>query len=42
MKTDTQLKTDIARELEWDSSINATNVGLGVKDAIVTLTGRSA
>ncbi len=39
MKTDAQLKTDITHELEWDSSINSTNVGVGVKDAIVTLTG---
>ncbi|MBE0548641.1 MAG: BON domain-containing protein [Rubrivivax sp.] len=39
MKTDAQLKRDIASELEWDPSINATNVGVAVKEGVVTLTG---
>jgi osmotically-inducible protein OsmY len=39
MKTDLQLKKDIESELEWDPSIKATNVGVAVKDGIVTLTG---
>jgi osmotically-inducible protein OsmY len=39
MKTDAQLKTDVTNELQWDPSINATNVGVAVKDGIVTLTG---
>lgn len=39
MKTDAQLKSDVARELEWDPSINATNVGVAVKNGVVTLTG---
>ncbi|MDE2628140.1 MAG: BON domain-containing protein [Burkholderiales bacterium] len=39
MKSDAQLKTDVAAELEWDPSINATNVGVAVKDGVVTLTG---
>lgn len=39
MKTDQQLKKDVSAELEWDPSINATLVGVAVKDGIVTLTG---
>jgi len=40
MKTDQQLKKDVSAELEWDPSINATRVGVAVKDGIVTLTGQ--
>lgn len=39
MKTDAQLKKDVVEELEWDPSINATHVGVAVKDGVVTLTG---
>jgi osmotically-inducible protein OsmY len=39
MKSDTQLKKDIESELEWDASVNATQVGVAVKDGVVTLTG---
>lgn len=39
MKSDEQLKKDVEAELEWDASINATNVGVAVKDGVVTLTG---
>ena len=39
MKTDAQLKMDITSELEWDPSINATNVGVAVKEGVVTLSG---
>jgi osmotically-inducible protein OsmY len=39
MKTDLQLKKDIESELEWDPSIKANNVGVAVKEGIVTLTG---
>lgn len=38
MKTDTQLKMDITSELEWDPTINAANVGVAVKEGVVTLT----
>jgi osmotically-inducible protein OsmY len=34
-----QLKSDVAQELSWDPSINATNVGVAVKNGVVTLTG---
>ena len=39
MKADSQLKMDVTYELQWDPSINATNVGVAVKDGVVTLTG---
>ena len=39
MKTDLQLKSDVADELAWDPSINATNIGVAVKDGVVTLSG---
>ncbi len=39
MKSDAQLKRDITSELEWDPSVNATNVGVAVKEGVVTLTG---
>ncbi|MEY4863140.1 MAG: hypothetical protein RLZ51_1235 [Pseudomonadota bacterium] len=39
MKTDSQLKHDVVAELEWERSINATNVGVAVKDGVVTLNG---
>lgn len=39
MKTDAQLKTDVTTELNWEPSVNATNVGISVKDGVVTLTG---
>jgi len=39
MKSDAQLKKDVEAELEWDPSINATEVGVAVKDGVVTLSG---
>ena len=39
MKTDAQLKKDVQDELGWDPAVNATNIGVIVKDGIVTLTG---
>jgi osmotically-inducible protein OsmY len=39
MKTDAQLKKDVSAELDWDPSINATQIGVAVKDGVVTLTG---
>lgn len=42
MKTDAQLKKDILDELTWDPAINATDVGVIVKDGVVTLTGHLA
>jgi osmotically-inducible protein OsmY len=39
MKNDSQIKIDIIDELEWDPSVDATEVGVIVKNGIVTLTG---
>lgn len=39
MKTDEQLKNDVTTELEWDPAIQATRVGLAVKNGVVTVTG---
>ncbi len=39
IKTDTQLKDDVLAELAWDPAINADNIGVIVKDGVVTLTG---
>lgn len=39
MKTDAQLKDDVVTELEWDPSIHASQIGVGVKNGVVTLTG---
>ena len=39
MKTDIQLQKDILDELAWDPAVNATDVGVTVKDGVVTLTG---
>ena len=39
MKTDAQLKKDVEAELQWDPAVDATNVGVAVKDGIVSLTG---
>jgi hypothetical protein len=42
MKSDSQLRQDVLAELDWESSINAAHIGVGVKDGIVTLSGRVA
>ena len=39
MKTDAQLKQDIIAELSWEPSVNAAQIGVEVKDGIVTLAG---
>ena len=39
MKNDNQLQKDVIAELNWEPSINPTNIGVEVKDGIVTLTG---
>ncbi len=38
-KSDSQLKKDVESELEWDASITANNIGVAVKDGVVTLNG---
>ena len=39
MKSDAQLKKDVMAELEWDPAINASQVGVAVKNGVITLTG---
>lgn len=39
MKSDTQLRKDVEAELEWDPAIRANEVGVAVKDGVVTLSG---
>ena len=42
MKTDAQLREDIQSELAWDPSFDAANIGVIVKDGVVTVTGHLA
>jgi osmotically-inducible protein OsmY len=38
-KSDSQLKKDVESELEWDAAVHAHNIGVAVKDGVVTLSG---
>ncbi|MFH0131868.1 BON domain-containing protein [Variovorax sp. VaC1] len=42
MKTDTQLRNDVQAELSWDPAFKASDIGVIVKDGVVTLTGHLA
>ena len=39
MKTDAQLRKDVIAQLDWEPAIHATQIGVEVKDGIVTLAG---
>jgi osmotically-inducible protein OsmY len=39
MKTDSDLRRDVERELEWEPSIDERRIGVSVVEGIVTLTG---
>ncbi len=39
IKSDSQIKADVLNELKWDSRIDENDVGLQVRDGIVTLVG---
>lgn len=39
MKTDTQLQKDVMAELKWEPSVHASQIGVEVKDGVVTLAG---
>jgi osmotically-inducible protein OsmY len=39
MKTDAEIQQDVLRELEWDTRVDETDVGVEVDTGIVTLTG---
>lgn len=40
MKTDSQLQKDVMAELKWEPAVHAEQIGVEVKDGIVTLAGR--
>ena len=42
MKTDSQLQQDVMAELAWEPSVHATQIGVEVKDGVVTLDGNVA
>lgn len=39
MKTDSQLRDDVQAELDWDASFDGRDIGVAVKNGVVTLTG---
>lgn len=39
MKSDKQIQTDVMEELKWVPQLNAAEIGVGVKNGIVTLSG---
>ena len=39
IKSDSQIKTDVLNELKWDSRVDETDVGVQVKEGIITLVG---
>jgi osmotically-inducible protein OsmY len=39
MRTDAQIQTDVLDELKWEPSVRETDVGISVKNGIVTLSG---
>ena len=39
MMTDSDIKRDVEAELRWDPDIDASDIGVAVKDGVVTLTG---
>jgi len=40
MKTDSELQQDVSAELKWEPSIDTANIGVAVKDGVVTLSGQ--
>ncbi len=39
VKSDSQIKSDVLNELKWDSRVDETDIGVQVKEGVVTLTG---
>jgi osmotically-inducible protein OsmY len=39
MRTESQIKVDIEGQLRWNPDVDATDIGVSVKDGVVTLTG---
>jgi osmotically-inducible protein OsmY len=42
MKTDAQMQQDVMAALNWEPAVNASRVGVNVKDGIVTLAGHAS
>jgi osmotically-inducible protein OsmY len=40
MKSDSELRRDVERELEWDPAVDERRIGVSVIDGVVTLTGQ--
>lgn len=40
MKSDSQIQRDIQDELEWEPYLNSSEIGVAVKDGVVTLSGK--
>ena len=40
MRTDIQIQKDVMEELRWQPYLNASQIGVAVKDGIVTLSGQ--
>jgi osmotically-inducible protein OsmY len=39
VRTDQEIQTDVLTELRWDHSVPANEIGVAVKNGVVTLTG---
>ena len=39
MKNDAQIQTDVQNQLKWEPQLNAAEIGVAVKNGIVTLSG---
>ena len=39
MRTDAQIQHDVYEHLKWDPRVNETDIGVAVKDGVVTLSG---
>jgi osmotically-inducible protein OsmY len=39
MKTDLQIQKDVMAQLQWESILNSSEIGVAVKDGVVTLSG---
>ncbi|PRY07270.1 osmotically-inducible protein OsmY [Pontibacter ummariensis] len=40
MRTDAQIQQDVMAQIKWNPLLNATEIGVAVKDGVVTLSGR--
>lgn len=38
-RTDEQIQREVLAELEWDATVRSTEIGVAVKDGVITLTG---